>query len=53
MLNRFVFRGVKFVALASVMLLAAGANAEDKLAAFMKAKLEHSGKVLEGLARGL
>jgi cytochrome c556 len=51
MLNRFVFRGVKFVALASVMLLAAGANAEDKLAAFMKAKLEHSGKVLEGLAR--
>jgi len=51
MLNRCLFRGVTFVALASVMSLTAGANAEDKLAAFMKAKLEHSEKVLEGLAR--
>jgi cytochrome c556 len=33
------------------MSLAAAANAEDKLAAFMKAKLDHSEKVLEGLAR--
>jgi cytochrome c556 len=51
MLNRCLFRGVTFVALASVMSLTAGANAEDKLAAFMRAKLEHSEKVLEGLAR--
>jgi cytochrome c556 len=40
-----------FAAFAALMSLAAGANAEDKLAAFMKAKLDHSEKVLEGLAR--
>jgi cytochrome c556 len=51
MLNRCLFHGVTFVALASVMSLTSGANAEDKLAAFMRAKLEHSEKVLEGLAR--
>jgi cytochrome c556 len=51
MLNRLAARGVVLVALASVMSLTAQASAEDKLAAFMKAKLEHSEKVLEGLAR--
>jgi cytochrome c556 len=40
-----------FAALATLMSPTAGANAEDKLAAFMKAKLDHSEKVLEGLAR--
>jgi hypothetical protein len=51
MLNRVAVRGVVLVALASAMSLTAPASAEDKLAAFMKAKLEHSEKVLEGLAR--
>ena len=49
--NRLAARGVVLVALASAMSLTAHASAEDKLAAFMKAKLEHSEKVLEGLTR--
>ena len=39
------------MALATTMSLTASASAQDKLSAFMKAKLEHSEKVLEGLAR--
>ena len=52
MLNRLAAQGVILVVLVST--LSAPASAQDKqdmLSAFMKAKLEHSGKVLEGLAR--
>lgn len=51
MLNRLAAVGVLLVVLVSTDSLAAPASAQDKLSAFMKAKLEHSGKVLEGLAR--
>lgn len=51
MCDRLLTRVAKFVALVVVVSLAAGASAENKLAAFMKAKLDHSEKVLEGLAR--
>lgn len=51
MLNRLAAAGVLFVVLVSTDSLAAPASAQDKLSAFMKAKLEHSEKVLEGLAR--
>jgi len=52
MLHRLAAPGVILVVLVST--LSAPASAQDKqdmLSAFMKAKLEHSGKVLEGLAR--
>lgn len=51
MLNRLAATGVLLVVLVSTDSLAAPASAQDKLSAFMKAKLEHSEKVLEGLAR--
>lgn len=51
MLNRLAAVGVLLVVLVSTDSLAAPASAQDKLSAFMKAKLEHSEKVLEGLAR--
>jgi cytochrome c556 len=51
MLKRLADRGLILVALASAISLAAEASAEDKLKEFMKAKLEHSEKILEGLAR--
>ncbi len=43
------------LAVVSFVVLAAGprsAGAQDKLSAFMRVKLEHSQKTLEGLARG-
>ena len=51
MLNRLAAAGVLLVVLVSTNSLAAPASAQDKLSAFMKSKLEHSEKVLEGLAR--
>ena len=52
MLKRLTARSVLITALASTMFVAGGAHAqENKLAAFMKGKLDHSQKVLEGLAR--
>lgn len=51
MLDRLAAGAVILVVLASTMSLTAPASAQDKLSDFMKAKLEHSEKVLEGLAR--
>jgi hypothetical protein len=51
MVIRVAARSVVFAALFGVIPLTAPANAQDELSAFMKAKLEHSEKVLEGLAR--
>jgi hypothetical protein len=48
--NRVV-RFVLLVALVSVTSLASAAHSQDQLSTFMKAKLDHSAKVLEGLAR--
>jgi NurA-like 5'-3' nuclease len=52
MLKRFVIHLMLIAALAVGLSLAADASAEDKLSDFMKAKLTHSEKVLEGLSRG-
>lgn len=51
MFNRHITRGAVFVVLASAVAITTQARAEDKLEAFMKAKLDHSEKVLEGLSR--
>ena len=51
MLDRLAAGTVVLVVLASTMSLTAPASAQDKLSDFMTAKLEHSEKVLEGLAR--
>lgn len=51
MLDRPMARALMLIMLATATLLTPEASAEDKLKAFMKAKLAHSEKVLEGLAR--
>jgi len=45
-------RGIALAALFGTISVTARAGADDKLSAFMNAKLMHSEKVLEGLARG-
>jgi cytochrome c556 len=50
MFNRLAARSVP-LALAIAMALTAHASGQEKLSDFMKAKLEHSEKLLEGLAR--
>jgi hypothetical protein len=50
MFHRLAVRSVP-LALTIVMSLTAHASGQERLAAFMQAKLEHSEKLLEGLAR--
>jgi cytochrome c556 len=51
MLQAMMIRTAMFAALVCVLSCATSARAQDKRAAFMKAKLNHSEKLLEGLAR--
>ena len=51
MSNSFAARGIALAALVGTISITAHAGADEKLSAFMNAKLVHSEKVLEGLAR--
>ena len=51
MSSLFAVRGIALAALIGTCFITNHAGAEEKLSAFMKAKLVHSEKVLEGLAR--